>query len=306
MRRILFLFIFLLFLGSLVVTSYLLNERRKNAENKSFSGISVVATFYPVAEFARQVGGPYVNVLTLVAPGSEPHEYEPTPQDIARIRASRGFLFLGVLDSWALKIQSDLEKAGVASLDIASGIQLATLDGNPDPHIWLNPVLVEKQVFGIRDFFVKIDSSHAAAYRANADRYVDLLQKLDKQYRTELASCSLREVIVAHDAFSYLASQYHLKFLPIVGISPEEEPSAKRLAVLTKLARERQIHFIYFESSASSKLSDTLASEVDAQTLVLNPLETLSLPDMAAGKDYISVMQENLHNLKRAYVCKNS
>ncbi len=301
MRRFLFLAVFLLFLASLGVTSYLLYEREKNAENKHDSAINVVATFYPVAEFARQVGGPYVNVLTLVAPGSEPHEYEPTPQDMARIRESDGFLFLGVLDSWVMKILPDFQKAHVPTLDIAS-----VVDGNFDPHIWLDPILVQKEVFAIRDFFVKIDVLHAAAYRANADRYVSLLQKLDEQYRTELASCDIQEVIVAHDAFSYLASQYHLKFLPIVGVSPEGESSAQKLATLTKIARERNIRFIYFESSASRKLSDTLASEVGAQTLVLNPLETLSIPDMAAGKDYISVMKENLHNLKRAYVCKDS
>lgn len=306
MRRIIFLFIFLLFLGSLSVTAYLLSEREKNIEDKNFSGIRVVATFYPIAEFARQVGGPYVSVSTLVAPGSEPHEYDPTPQDMAHIRESDGFLFLGALNSWAAKIQPDLEKAHVPSLDIASVAPQSAQEGNSDPHVWLDPILVQKEVLAIRDFFMKIDLQHAAAYRANADRYVYLLQKLDEQYRIELAACEIREVIVAHDAFSYLASRYGLKFLSIVGVSPEEEPSAQRLAILTKLAREHNIRFIYFESSVSRKLSDILASEVGAETLVLNPLETLSLPDLAAGKDYISVMQENLHHLKRAYVCKNS
>jgi zinc transport system substrate-binding protein len=110
--------------------------------------------------------------------------------------------------------------------------------------------------------------------------------------------------VTTHSAFSYLARRYGLTQIPISGLEPESEPSPADLAALVKLLKERKVRYVFFETLVSSKLAETLAREVGAQTLVLNPVEGLTKEEQAASKTYVSLMEENLRNLRMALDCK--
>lgn len=114
-----------------------------------------------------------------------------------------------------------------------------------------------------------------------------------------------KEFITQHTAFGYLAKEYGLKQVPIAGLSPDQEPSAASLAKLKTYAKEHNVKVIYFEEIASSKVADTLASEIGAKTEVLNTLEGLSKEEQDKGLGYIDIMKQNLDALKDSLLVKS-
>jgi zinc transport system substrate-binding protein len=280
--------------------------------------LKVAASFYPLAHFAEMAGGQNVDVTNIMPPGSEPHEFEPTPGDMRKIYRSEIFLFNGLgLDPWAERLEPDLSRQGTTIIKMSrffsSGTQTVQESGKHDndnrhgdfdPHIWLDPLLAAKEVEIIRDVLISIDPDHENAYMVNSSAYIKLLYKLHQDYEKGLTSCRMRDIIVAHDAFSHLGRRYNLTVHSITGISPEEEPSPRKMVALAKLAMKLKINHIFFEQLTSSKLAETIAGEVEAETLVLNPLGGLTPKDISRGRTYISVMEDNLKNLRIAMECK--
>lgn len=283
----------------------------KNNSGQFGTTIKVTASFYPLAEFAKQVGGDLVEVVNITPAGIEPHDFEPTPKDVAALFSSKVFIFNGTgFDPWAEKLKPDLEQKGVRTIDMSEYVDLIASEENPeeaeelDPHFWLDPVLAQKQIEGIRDALVRVDPSSSSEYTNNATRYIEQLSILDDKYKNGLASCEIRDAVASHAAFGYLAKRYNINVISIAGISPEEEPSPKRMAEIAQLAKQKNIKHIFFETLVSPKLSETIAREIGAETLVFNPLEGLTNEEVATGEDYISVMEKNLANLRKALLCK--
>lgn len=263
--------------------------------------LSVVASFYPLFEFANKVGGNRASVISIVPPGVEPHEFEPTSQDLVAIYRAKLFIYNGnSIDGWAQKIEKDLLQKGVTVVNMGSNIGQSMTD----PHFWLDPVLAQKEVEVIRDTLIKIDPNHKDDYLKNSEAYLKDLIELDRIYREGLSSCELKEVITSHDAFAYQAKRYGFTTIPIAGITSEEEPSPKRMGEIAGLAKNKGIKHIFFETLVSPKLSETIAREIGAQTLVFNPLEGLTDEEEREGKNYLSLMRENLKNLKTALICQ--
>lgn len=273
--------------------------------------IGITASFYPLAEFARQVGGDKVEVTNLTPPGAEPHDFEPSPQDIVKIKQSQIFIYTGAgFEPWADKVASDLKDVTV--INASAGIDLLPAlpeqsgqtpgDHQSDPHFYLDPVIDEVIVQTIADSLSQVDPANQAYYQENASRYNAKLAALDQSYKTGLQDCKLREIITSHAAFAYLAKRFGLTQVPIAGLS-DEDPSPARLAEIATIAKDHDIRYIFFEKLVSPRLSDTIASEVGAQTLVLNPAEGLTSEEQAAGKDFIGLMQDNLSNLRLALDC---
>ncbi|HDY73402.1 MAG TPA: ABC transporter substrate-binding protein [Candidatus Jorgensenbacteria bacterium] len=292
------IFLVIISVGSAVTYKIVITEPTETEKLK------ITTSFYPLAEFARQVGGKNVEVINITPPGSEPHDYEPTPQDIVHVNSSEIFIFNGSsFDPWAEKIAPKLEEEGIKVLRMTEYFDLIGTDDGSDPHIWLNPILAKQEVEIIRDTLQKIDPTNSSMYNDNAQQYLGKLSELDQKFRTGLASCELREAIVSHAAFGYLAERYDIDIISIAGISPEEEPSLRRLGEIAKLAQEKNINYIFFETLISPKLAETIAQEIGAETLVLNPVEGLTDEEIESGKSYISEMEKNLSNLQRALVC---
>ncbi len=263
------------------------------------SKIPVVTSIYPLFFFAQEIGGDKVNLINLTPPGLEPHDYEPTARDLATIEQSRLLILSGGFEPWADKIRANLKEKSVRILVAGEnlGIQSA------DPHVWLSPTLAKAEAERIADTLTQIDPQNEAYYQTNSQNLHQELDVLEAAYRQSLANCARRDFITSHAAFGHLAQAYGLNQIPIAGLSPDEEPSPKQLAEITNLARSRRVNYIFFESLTSPKLSETLASEIGAQILVLDPLEGLSEKAIMEGKTYFTVMQDNLANLKIALQC---
>ncbi|MBI2216193.1 MAG: zinc ABC transporter substrate-binding protein [Candidatus Rokubacteria bacterium] len=284
----------------------------------------VVATFYPLHEFARQVGGDRVEVTTLVPAGVEPHDWEPSPQDVARLERARVFIYNGAgLEPWVGKLLEAARASSRVIVNTTERVPLRTADlpGHdddkhrlesqgqrgwqaPDPHVWLDPLLAQIQVEAIRAGLAEAAPASAATFEASARAVAGELSGLHRELERGLADCARREVVTSHAAFGYLAARYRLTVVPIMGLAPEAEPSPAELARIVRFARRRQVRAVFSETLVSPKLAETLSREIGARTLVLNPIEGLTKEDAAAGKNYLSLMRDNLQSLRAGLECR--
>ncbi len=292
----------LLFLALLAAAAGLVGWRAlslRKAPAATASALRVVATFYPLGDFASHVGGNLVDVKVLVPPGGEPHDYEPTPQDLVAAHDAQVVLMNGGVDAWLDRVVPDLRASGVRVMRV----QDAFPSIGKDPHVWLVPDFAEQIVGMILGAFVAADPAHAETYRANATAYIAQLDALDESYHKGLASCATRTVVASHDALGYMAEHYQLTIIPIAGLSPDEEPSPKRMAEVAALAKAGHAKTIFFETLVSPKLAQTIAQEIGVTTSVFDPVEGLTPDELAAGKDYLSLMRQNLEALRSALTC---
>jgi len=303
-------FILLLIAGiGFFLKSGVWQQSGQNTQQSANHKVQAVASFYPLYYFASQIGGDKAVVMNITPAGAEPHDYEPSTQDVARIEKSNLLILNGgKLEAWGDKIRDTL-KGSLVQIVIA-GESLANQQVNEDghmiqdPHVWLSPPLAAEEARVILEGFTRADPANSAYYQANYQHLLDRLTQLNKQYNTVLPTCRDKNIVTSHAAFGYLAKAYGLTQVPIAGLSPDAEPSSQQLVAIANFAKQNNVRYIFFESLVSPKLAQTIAQEVGAQTLVLDPIEGLSDDDIRQGKDYFSQMQMNLTNLKTALQCQ--
>jgi zinc transport system substrate-binding protein len=270
--------------------------------------LQVAASFYPMYFFASQIGGDKVDVISITPASAEPHDYEPTTQDLVSIQNSNMLVLNGgALEAWGNKIKSQLP-ADVLVVTAGEGLANKQLDENgqiiTDPHIWLDPILAKKEVTVIEKGFEKIDPKNASYFQVNARKLDSELDILNMEYSHAFANCVQKDFVTSHAAFGYLAAQYGINQIPISGVSPDEEPSTQKLVEITNLVKVKNIKVIFFESLVSPKLSDTIANETGAKAMVLDPIEGITKDGIASGQNYLTIMRQNLNNLQIALQCQ--
>ncbi|MBW3669161.1 MAG: metal ABC transporter substrate-binding protein [Actinobacteria bacterium] len=255
--------------------------------------VDVVASFFPLAELVRHVGGDDVVLHDLTPPGVEPHDFEPSSREVDRIEDADVVVTLG--DGFQPAIEQASERATGHVAELIDVIP----DRRPgDPHIWLDPTIMASLAVSIGELLAEVDPANAEAYRTRAAAYADELRALDAEYETRLTNCERRVIVTTHDAFGYLARRYGLEQQPLTGLSPEAEPDPKRLAELADLVRSRGVTTVFTEGTEESKAADALAREAGVRTAVLS---TLELP-VEGG--YIGGMRANLAVLAEALGCR--
>ena len=296
-----------LHLLTIAMTSMLFISAACSSSGGDATNSPVVTSFYPLEYLAERIGGDNISVKNLVPAGAEPHDWEPTPRDIAAIQKAKVFIYNGVVESWAERVVGDLPSSSPL---VVRGVSGQTLNNGAepeapglDPHVWLDPVRYQQEADVVYGALAKADPEHAAGYQANLDALKKDLGALDKEYKSGLAACARKTVVTSHAAFGYMAERYGLKQLAVSGISPDAEPSPARLRrVLGQIKAEGATH-VFFETLVSPRIGQTLASEAGIKILVLNPLEGLTSDEVKAGDNYLTVMRRNLTNLKVALGC---
>lgn len=269
--------------------------------------VEVVTAFYPLQEAVSKVGGDLVSVTDLTPPGVEPHDLELTADQIQAIARADVVFYLG--GGFQPAVEDALGDANGTVVDVSANVR--TLPVPPgesdtltaDPHVWLDPERFRAIVGEIADTLSGIRPADASTFRANASAEGSALATLNAEYRSGLANCPRDEIVTSHAAFGYLASRYGLRQEPISGLQPDAEPTPQHLAELKALVERDGITTIFTEELVSPKVAETLAQETGATTAVLNPLESLTPDEVAAGDDYASVMRQNLTELRSALGC---
>jgi zinc transport system substrate-binding protein len=273
--------------------------------------VRVIASFYPILEFVKKVGGDRVEVSSLIPVGIEPHDYEATIQQIQNAETADMLVLngLGFEEEWITDINAKF------LLDTSVGLNLTDRTGEHpgedrdkallNPHIWLDPHLAKQQVEKIRDGLIKIDPADATYYNQNAKRFISELDNLDRTIKSELSNCEKKDFIAFHNAFSYFADRYGLTQHSIQGISPEAEILPQRLQQIISLARDMGLDTIYSEELVDPRFANVIAQEIsNGKVLVLSPIEGIKKEEENAGVGYIEKMNENIENLRVGLKCK--
>lgn len=294
---------------SLILLSYLANKNFTGSVTKiDKNKLQISVSFYPLYFLANEITGDKAQIYTITPSTAEPHDYEPTILEFARISKSRIIILNGMnFEPWGAKLKEIIGESDISVVSASDALVNSDFTHNreliKDPHIWLDPIFAAKIAVLIESAIEKSDPQNSEYYRTNLDNVIKKLDNLNIQYTQKLKACELREFITSHDAFGYLAKRYNLNEIAISGISPDEEPSAQKLTEISNLVNKQNIKIIFFEALVSPKLSETIANESGAKTMVLDPIEGLTDNNKQLGKDYIAIMQDNLDALSQALVC---
>ncbi|MGQ0791726.1 MAG: metal ABC transporter solute-binding protein, Zn/Mn family [Nitrosopumilaceae archaeon] len=267
--------------------------------------IVALASFYPLYEFTKEVGKDKVDVSLLVPPGIEPHDWEPSIQDLQIIQQADIIIINGIgFENWF----EDIEKLNLelTIIDSSNGINIINeinsdqhedshFDASlADPHIWLNPSLAKIQVKNIVGGLIELDPDNSPYYHDNYENYIKKLDILDSKIRDELSNCS-KDFVAFHSAFTYFAKEYGLNQHTIVSNEPHSESTSKTLEKIISLAKEMKIQIIFTEEGIDKRTSEVIAKELGGKVLTLSPLEISE-----TSTTYIEKMEVNLANLKEA------
>jgi zinc transport system substrate-binding protein len=287
-------------------TSATTQARQNSAQTK----ISVVASFFPIYEFVKAVGGNRIDASTLIPIDAEPHNFDPTIQQVQKANSANLLVYNGASmeEPWIHTLTPQ------NTVDTSKGIKLLANPSDPDikgpndPHIWLDPVLAIQQVQNIRDGLEKVDPKNTAYYNQDAQNFIGQLNKLNMAFKGNLTSsnCAKRDFIPFHLAFAYFAPQYGLIQHPIhEGFTPNGEVLPQKLVQVVNLAKTLGLKVIYNEDLIDPRSAQTIAEQIPgARVMVLSPVEHINATEQNAGVGYIDKMYQDLSALKIGLQCK--
>jgi zinc transport system substrate-binding protein len=282
--------------------------------------IKIVATIFPLYDFARNVGQEKVKVSLLLPPGVEAHAFEPRPSQVQKIAEAGLFIYTGkIMEPWALDVLQGVKRPGLVVVEAGQGIGLMPggeeKEGKDrhghhqleaDPHVWLDFANAVTMVENITRGLIQVDPVHREFYTRNARQYEDELRALDTRFKTGLSRCAHREFIHGgHYAFGYLARRYHLEYLSAQGFLPDSEPSPRQLIELVRQIRGHNLRYIYYEELIEPRVADILSRETGATLLLLHGAHNVSREEIDRGVTFLELMKNNLRNLKMGLECNN-
>lgn len=256
--------------------------------------LRVVAVETFLADIAQNVAGDRLQIQSLLPPGVEPHDYEPTPRDIARVAECDLLIINGAgLEGFLERL---LESAGGHARVIVASAGLAEEDEGVDPHFWLDPNLVIRYVENIRDGLSQVDPEGRTLYARGAEAYIAQLQALDRWIAGQVQEIppSRRLLVTDHQVLGYFADRYGLRIVGTIvpGADPEAAPSAQQLAQLVEDIRASGAPAIFLEEGDPPQLAQQIATEAGIRVVSGLYTHSLSGPDGPAPS-YIEMMRYN-------------
>ena len=298
---------FILIITLLAGCNSMKNPSTNSDANNENNNLTVYASIYPMYDFASKIGGDKINIEIVVPSGVETHNWEPTAKDITHLEKAHVFIYNGSgMEHWVDDVLASVQNKKLTVVEASKNIDFIKGDSHEedgaenDPHVWLNPLNAKVEMENIKNAFVQADPINADYYEANYKKYAEECDALDQEFRETLSPFSNKDIIVSHEAYGYLCNAYDLNQIGIEGLSGESDPDPARMAEIIKFAKENNVKTIFFEETVSSKVAETIANEVGADTAVLSPIEGLTQNQVSAGDDYFSVMRQNLDALKTA------
>jgi zinc transport system substrate-binding protein len=264
--------------------------------------VSVVASFYPLAWVAERIGGHLVDVEDFTPPGVEAHDVTLSAVQRADVQSADVVLLLGDF-GFQPEIEKAAEDASGRVVKVAEELELVPSqreDLTVDPHVWLDPVLMEKISSQVQAALAEVDPANASAYEAGGRRAMEDLRSLDAAYRGGLAGCEYTTFVTTHEAFGYLAREYGLEQLGIEGLTPESEPSAARIqTAIDAIDAGDAAPAVFYEGTDEGKrVGKSVAADVGVPAM---PLDTLEFDP--APEDYVSAVRANLASLQEGLRC---
>ncbi|MFV0253787.1 MAG: metal ABC transporter substrate-binding protein [Beutenbergiaceae bacterium] len=289
-------------------------ESTSAATAQSGDTVSITVSTYPLEFIATRIGGQAAQVNNIAPAGTEPHDLELAPADIAVLGGSDVVVTLArfqpAVDDALTQIEGPtvLDAAAFADLiepaaDAEHSEEEYSEDdghdhGDLDPHFWLDPMRVANVADALAETLSDIDPSNAGAYTDNAAQLRADLEDLDARFREGLTGCASDDFVTSHEAFGYLAHAYQLHQIGISGIDPESEPSPARVADVLQQARDAEATTVFAQPGGLTAGADVIADELGLTLATLDPIEL-----QPADSDYLGAMTANLAALREGLAC---
>lgn len=247
--------------------------------------LKVVTTFTIIADMAANVAGDSADVVSITKPGSEIHNYQPTPKDIVRAHGAGLILWNGLnLEQWFEKFLANL--SGVPSAVISDGVQPMSIvegpySGKPNPHAWMSPTDALTYVDNIARALAEQDPENAAAYKANAENYKTEITARIAPIRETLAAIpdNQRWLVTSEGAFSYLARDFNLKELFLWPVNADQQGTPQQVRHVIDAVRANNIKAVFSESTISPAAAKQVARETGARYGGVLYVDSLSGPE---------------------------
>lgn len=230
------------------------------------ASLSTIAT-----EIAQSVGGDAVRVTPIIKPGTDPHDFQPSPLDVREIEGADLVLLGGKgMEGYLTKLEEAVGNKA-KFVDVGSAIASLELEEEgrvvEDPHWWHSIENVKKATVAVKKQFVASDPANKSVYEKNAAAYLDKLTDLQKWARKEVSKLprDRRKLVTSHDAFQYFARDYGFTIYAIEGVSTDDQPSSKKVTDLIKTIREQKVKAVFFESIENPKVVGEITRETGAK-----------------------------------------
>lgn len=278
--------------------------------------LQVVASAYPAYDFAHQIIGGTQNLKMLTRPGVDPHEYEPTPQNIIDLENCDVFIYNGgESDIWVDEILKNVENKDlriIRMMDCVNLLEEETVEGMEvensgheeaeyDEHVWTSPRNVMSITEAIRDVLVEVDPENASRYEENTDHFLSQLEDLDTRFRDIVANAE-RTTIIFADRFParYFTEEYGITYYAAFpGCSSQTEPSAATVAFLIDKVKEEHIPCVFTVPFSQSSLPQTISEATGASILQFHSFHNVSEEEFGS-LTYLDAMKSNAEALERA------
>ncbi len=295
-------------------------------------GLKVVATLFPQYDFAREIAGDKAEITLLLPPGAEAHSFEPTPADIIKINKADLFIYTGPdMENWAQRIIDGLDNPDIIILNASQGINLASGEPCPDsncqqqngdestghshepdislgedhplndPHIWTSPLIAGEIVENIAEALCVADPQNREYFQENKRAYQRKLNDLDQSFKAVIKAGKRNKMVFGSSfAFYYFTSHYGLDVLAAYdSCSSHTEPSVKRIAEIIDTVKKEGIPVIYYDGLTEPKIAAAISEATGAKMLLFHSCHNLSKEEKENGASYLSLMEQNLENLKQ-------
>lgn len=264
--------------------------------------LNVVATTTVFADIVRNVAGDRATVTSIIPPGVGPEDFEPRPEDARKLAHARLVVSNGLgLDDFLDDLLASAGGGAVRRVVLGQGVPTIVVDGQVNPHVWLDPSLVRRHyVPAILEALQAIDPIGAATYEANAAAYAATLDDLDAELQAKVAELpeANRKLVTFHDAFPYFAEHFGFELVGVILESVGQEPTAAELAALVERVRAAGATAVFSEAQFSPELSQTLAEEAGV-TRVVSTLYSDALGP-APADTYAGMMRWNMDQIVEA------
>ncbi len=276
---------------AIVSTVMLLSSCSSVKESSDNGKLKVYTSFYAMYDFAKTIGGDKAEVHLLCSPAQEPHDFEPTAQDMAKLSQADVFIYNGMgMEHWAEKVADTLPD-DVTVIEASSVVKT----DNPDPHVWLHPKNAYKEMKAMADVFMEKDRENKSYYKARLNEAKQACDDLYYHLHTIRDMFQKHTIIVSHDAYSHLCDLLKITQMPVNGRDNSGEPTPQRVAEIEQYIKDNDIKYIFCEPMGTSDVMDTIAKDTGCEVLTLDPFE-----GSADGKDYVTAMCYNIDALTKA------
>lgn len=337
----------LVLVGLLVVSACQADEeedtrgRTDGDDTQNEDRLDVITTLYPLAFFANEIGGEYINATSILPSGSDAHTYEPTSKTMIEIAEADLFIYNEqTSESYAENIEASLSGESVTFLEAAEGIELITYlhdhedehddeddhaedehededehsdddahddeeaGGDVDGHVWLSPTSSIELSENIMTALIELAPEHEAAFREGFAALKVRLEALNQDFHDTIDGLDDKTILVTHAAYNYWARDFGIEQIAVSGLSPSNEPSQRQLIEILDLVENQNLNYILFEQNITSQVSEVITEEANLEVRQLHNISTLTSDDEANNEDYFSLMERNLAVLEEVLMNK--